>query len=84
MLTTPLANGAIFTTNAADIGGWTVDTNRIYKTSISGKGNIEIDSTNGYIAVSHPSISDSKAGINSHTKARLFKAGIQIPSELFP
>lgn len=65
ILTTPLANGAIFTTNAADIGGWTVDSNRIYKTSISGKGNIEIDSTNGYISVSNPLIPNSKAGINS-------------------
>ena len=83
MLTTPLANGAIFTTNAADIGGWTVDTNRIYKTSISGKGNIEIDSTNGYIAVSHPSISDSKAGINSPANSadsNVFWAGTYGPT----
>jgi hypothetical protein len=83
MLTTPLANGAIFTTNAADIGGWTVDTNRIYKTSISGKGNIEIDSTNGYIAVSHSSVSDSKAGINSPTNSltdNVFWAGTYGPT----
>lgn len=83
MLTTPLANGAIFTTNAADIGGWTVDSNRIYKTSISGKGNIEIDSTNGFIAVSHPSVSDSKAGINSpsnDTNSNVFWAGTYGPT----
>jgi len=83
MLTTPLANGAVFTTNAADIGGWTVDTNRIYKTSISGKGNIEIDSTNGYVAVSHSSISDSKAGINSPTNSltdNVFWAGTYGPT----
>lgn len=83
MLTTPLANGAIFTTNAADIGGWTVDSNRIYKTSISGKGNIEIDSTNGFIAVSHSSVSDSKAGINSpgnSTADNVFWAGTYGPT----
>jgi hypothetical protein len=83
MLTAPLANGAVFTTTAADIGGWTVDTNRIYKTSISGKGNIEIDSTNGYIAVSHSSVSDSKAGINSPTNSltdNVFWAGTYGPT----
>ena len=65
MLTTPMANGAVFTTNAADIGGWIVDTNRIYKTSVSGKGDIFIDSSNGYIAVSNSSNPDELAGINS-------------------
>jgi hypothetical protein len=65
MLTTPLADGSVFATTAANIGGWSVDTNRIFKTSISGKGNILIDSTNGYIAVSNSSIVSSMAGINS-------------------
>lgn len=65
MLTTPLADGSVFATTAANIGGWLVDTNRIYKTSISGKGDIFIDSTNGYIAVSNSSNPDELAGINS-------------------
>lgn len=65
MLTTPLADGSVFTTTAANIGGWLVDTNRIYKTSVSGKGDIFIDSSNGYIAVSNSSNPDELAGINS-------------------
>ena len=65
MLTTPLANGAVFSTNAADIGGWEITTGKIQKTSITGKGNIILDSNSGYIAVSNSSISTYLAGINS-------------------
>jgi hypothetical protein len=65
MLTTPLANGAVFSTNAADIGGWEITTGKIQKTSITGKGNIILDSDSGYIAVSNSSISTYLAGINS-------------------
>lgn len=65
MLTTPLADGSVFATTAATIGGWEVDASKIQKTSISGKGNIILDSTNGYIAVSNSSIASSLAGINS-------------------
>lgn len=65
MLTTPLADGSVFATTAANIGGWSVDSSKIQKTSISGKGNIILDSTNGYIAVSNSAIASSLAGINS-------------------
>jgi hypothetical protein len=65
MLTTPLADGSVFATTAATIGGWEVDSSKIKKTSISGKGNIILDSSNGYIAVSNSNISSSLAGINS-------------------
>ncbi len=65
MLTSPLADGSVFATTAANIGGWSVDSSKIQKTSISGKGNIILDSTNGYIAVSNSDIASSLAGINS-------------------
>lgn len=64
-ITTIDASNGKLTTASANIGGWDVSSSSIYKTSISGKGNIEIDSTNGYIAVSNTSISTYKAGINS-------------------
>jgi len=65
MLTTPLANGAVFSTTAADIGGWEVTSSKIQKMSITGKGNIILDSDNGYIAVSNSSVATYLAGINS-------------------
>lgn len=65
MLTTPLADGSVFATTAANIGGWEVDSSKIKKSSISGKGNIILDSSNGYIAVSNSAIASSLAGINS-------------------
>lgn len=65
MLTSPLADGSVFATTAANIGGWEVDSSKIQKTSISGKGNIILDSSSGYIAVSNSAISSSLAGINS-------------------
>ena len=83
MLTTPLADGSVFTATAANIGGWSVDTNRIYKTSITGKGNIEIDSANGYISVSNSSVATAKAGINSPTNSlsdNVFWAGTGGPT----
>lgn len=55
----------LFITKSASIGGWSVDSTKIQKTSISGKGNIILDSSNGYIAVSNNAISSSLAGINS-------------------
>ena len=65
MLTTPLADGSVFATTAANIGGWAVDSTKIQKTGITSKGDIILDSANGYIAVSNSSISTYKAGINS-------------------
>lgn len=65
MLTTPLADGSVFATTAANIGGWEVDSSKIQKTGISGKGNIILDSSNGYVAVSNSNITSSLAGINS-------------------
>lgn len=55
----------LFTTKSANIGGWTIDETSIKKTGISGKGNINLDSSNGYITVSNPNIASSLAGINS-------------------
>lgn len=65
MLTTPLADGSVFATTAANIGGWSVDSNRIYKTSAGGRGNIVIDSSNGYLYVGNANTIDYSAGINS-------------------
>jgi hypothetical protein len=63
MLTTPLADGSVFTATAANIGGWKVSTSVIEKTS--GDANISLDSTNGYISVSNSNVANNKAGINS-------------------
>jgi hypothetical protein len=63
MLTTPLADGSVFATTAANIGGWKVSTSVIEKTS--GNANISLDSANGYIYVSNSNVAGNKAGINS-------------------
>lgn len=63
MLTTPLADGSVFSTTAANIGGWKVNSSSIEKTS--GNANISLDSTNGYIYVSNSNVAGNKAGINS-------------------
>lgn len=63
MLTTPLADGSVFATTAANIGGWKVSTSVIEKTS--GNANISLDSSNGYISVSNSNVAGNKAGINS-------------------
>lgn len=63
MLTTPLADGSVFSTTAANIGGWKVSTSVIEKTS--GNANISLDSANGYISVSNSNVANNKAGINS-------------------
>lgn len=84
MLTTPLADGSVFATTAANIGGWEVDSSKIKKTSISGKGNIILDSTNGYIAVSNSNIASSLAGINSPSNVltdTVFWAGSTNPND---
>lgn len=64
-ITTINAETGLFTTQSANIGGWQVDSSKIQKTSIVGKGNIILDSSNGYIAVSNSAISSSLAGVNS-------------------
>lgn len=84
MLTTPLADGSVFATTAANIGGWEVDSSKIQKTSISGKGNIILDSSNGYIAVSNSSLTSNLAGINSPsnvTTDTVFWAGSTNPND---
>ena len=63
MLTTPLADGSVFSTTAANIGGWKVNSSSIEKTS--GNANIALDSANGYIYVSNSNVAGNKAGINS-------------------
>jgi hypothetical protein len=64
-ITTINAETGLFTTQSANIGGWQVDSSKIQKTSIVGKGNIILDSSNGYIAVSNSAIASSLAGVNS-------------------
>ena len=64
MLTTPLADGSVFATTAANIGGWKVNANEISKSSLSGGGTISLNSSNGYIAVSNGSVGSYTAGIN--------------------
>ena len=68
MLTTALADGSVFFTTAANIGGWKVDASIIEKRS--GDAVIELNSTQGYIAVYNDNIGVSgKAGINSPKNA---------------
>lgn len=63
LLTTPLADGSVFATTAANIGGWKVSSSSIEKSS--GNANISLDSSNGYIFVSNSNVANNKAGINS-------------------
>ena len=60
-----LANGSTFVTTAATIGGWNVNSSQINKTSAGGRGNIVLDSSNGYIYVSDANTPNYTAGINS-------------------
>ncbi len=53
------------TTTSASIGQWDVTLSSISKVSAGGRGNIYLDSSNGYIYVSDASISSYTAGINS-------------------
>jgi hypothetical protein len=64
MLTTPLADGTVFVTTAANIGGWTVNASKISKTQAN-QGTISLDSTNGYISISNDGIANKTSGINS-------------------
>lgn len=64
MLTAPLADGSVFATTAANIGGWKVNSSEISKSSLSGGGSITLNSTSGYIAVSNGSVGSYTAGIN--------------------
>jgi len=63
MLTTPLADGSVFESTAANIGGWKVSSSSIEKNS--GDANIVLDSANGYIYVANSNVAGNKAGINS-------------------
>jgi hypothetical protein len=60
-----LANGSTFVTTAATIGGWNVNSSQINKASAGGRGNIVLDSSNGYIYVSDANTPNYTAGINS-------------------
>lgn len=64
---TTTINGStgLLQTISADIGGWNVDQYTINKTGISGKGNIVLDSQNGYVYVSDANTPNYTAGINS-------------------
>jgi hypothetical protein len=65
MLTTPLSDGSVFATTAANIGGWQVNGSQIRKTSAGSRGNIVLDSDEGYIYVGSADILTYTAGINS-------------------
>ena len=83
MLTSPLADGSVFATTAANIGGWKVNANEITKTSLTGGGNITLDSDSGYISVSNSNVVGYTAGINATTSAstsNAFWAGTGGPS----
>lgn len=64
---TTTINGStgLLQTIAANIGGWNVDQYTINKTGLTGKGNIVLDSQNGYIYVSDSNTPNYTAGINS-------------------
>ena len=65
LLTTPLADGSVFATTAANIGGWKVDSSAISKTGVNAtSGNISLNSASGYISVSASNITGYTAGIN--------------------
>jgi len=63
--TTTTITGSSLTTTSANIGGWVVNSSTISKTGITGKGNIVLDSSNGYIYVSSANTPNYNAGINS-------------------
>ena len=63
--TTTTITGSGLTTTSANIGGWIVNPSTIYKTGITGKGNIVLDSQNGYIYVSSANTPNYTSGINS-------------------
>jgi hypothetical protein len=64
---TTTINGStgLLQTISANIGGWNVDQYTINKTGLTGKGNIVLDSQNGYIYVSDSNTPNYTAGINS-------------------
>lgn len=67
MLTSPLIDGSVFSTTAANIGGWLVNSSQITKTSLSGGGSITLDSTHGRISISNATVTGYTAGINGTT-----------------
>jgi hypothetical protein len=71
-------------TKSAEIGGWAVDSNKIFKTSAGGQGNLSLDSLNGYIYVSSDNISTYTAGINSASSSTsvAFWAGSAVTNSL--
>lgn len=76
---TTTINGStgLLQTVSADIGGWNVDQYTINKSGLTGKGNIVLDSQNGYIYVSDANTPNYTAGINSAStsNAIVFWAG---------
>jgi hypothetical protein len=64
ILTTPLTDGSVFVTNAASIGGWTINSTEI-KRSATGQGTISLNSSLGYISVSSDNVLNTTSGINS-------------------
>ena len=68
-VTTINGTTGLLTTSSANIGGWSVDSSKIYKTSAGGEGNLSFDSVNGYIYVSDDTVPTYTAGINSAKSA---------------
>jgi hypothetical protein len=65
MLTTPLADGSVFATTAANIGGWKVSSAGISRNGVNAtSGNINLSSSLGYISVSASNNTGFTAGIN--------------------
>ena len=62
------SDGKLITTSA-NIGGWAVDSTKIAKTSLTGGGNISLDSSAGNISVSNTNVASYTAGINATTTA---------------
>lgn len=64
-VTTINGTTGLLTTSSANIGGWSVDLNRIFKASAASRGNLSFDSDKGYIYVSDATTPTYTAGINS-------------------
>jgi hypothetical protein len=72
MLTTPLTDGSVFATTAANIGGWTINANEIKKVggnTEAPQGVISLNSAAGYISISNDNVANKTSGINSPANA---------------
>lgn len=82
MLTSPLSDGSVFYTTAANIGGWIVNASSISKTRTVGgvpQGTISLNSAQGYISITSDNVANQTSGINSPSSAtdNVFWAGAE-------